>query len=69
MKQPTIVDDGSLGETAAPKGDRLDMIAPAVVVPVQSVKIVPSVTKPQDASKREITSWHWHEGTLAVKRR
>jgi len=59
--------------TPLPKGDRLpsqvfDGAVPKA--PVETVKIVPTEAPRQsEASKDDVVSWHWREGSKVVRRR
>lgn len=56
-----------------PKGDRLpsrffDSTLPKPAI--ETVKIVPTETpKNSQASKDDVVSWHWHEGSKVVRHR
>jgi len=68
-----IAPDVTAAETPLPKGDRLpsrffDGAPPKAAV--ETVKIVPpEAPKPPEASRDDVVSWHWHEGSKVVRRR
>ncbi len=59
--------------TPLPKGDRLPsrfFDSPLPKPTGETVKIVPTeAPKQSEASKDDVVSWHWHEGSKVVRRR
>jgi len=69
-----IAADVTDAATPLPKGDRLPSRSfdeASSKTSVETVKIIPpEVPKQQsEASKDNIVSWHWHEGSKVVRRR